>query len=419
MRIEPLANNYIEVLNSKIPETLWTCSPGLCICPNRKLIATCGLRGPGIDQVKGTKSKSSQGLVFISDDHGDSWKKVAEYPFQHARPFIAGDKLYVLGHDGDLMIMVSEDWGESWSKPCKLTSGQSWHQAPCNVLYENNCVYLVMEREIYDDCQAWTPSVLAPVLMRGNVNDDLTLKENWTFASEIAFRDVFDDEELISQGRHFYPIIPKKFYHPVPECECAPPGWLETNVFKIYDPNHYWYDPENKTIHMIARFHCGMTNYAALIKARETGSIPGIGDIVTDFQKLPSGGTCHFMQFPGGQMKFHVLYDEVTKLYWLLNTQATDSMTRADKLPSDRYNLPNNQRTRLVLHFSQNMVDWCFAGLVAVGETEIESRHYASMVIDGDDLCILSRSGDHRAKSAHNGNLITFHKVTNFRELVY
>ena len=41
------------------------------------------------------------------------------------------------------------------------------------------------------------------------------------------------------------------------------------------------------------------------------------------------------------------------------------------------------------------------------------------MDIDGDDLVILSRSGDARAKSAHDGNLITFHRVRNFRELVY
>ena len=47
------------------------------------------------------------------------------------------------------------------------------------------------------------------------------------------------------------------------------------------------------------------------------------------------------------------------------------------------------------------------------------ARHYASMVIDGPDLHVLSRSGDHRAKSAHDGNLITFHTVKDFRDLVY
>jgi hypothetical protein len=103
---------------------------------------------------------------------------------------------------------------------------------------------------------------------------------------------------------------------------------------------------------------------------------------------------------------FHVLYDEQTKLYRLLSTQATDSMIRPDRMPADRDNLPNNERRRLQLHFSKNMIDWCFAGLVAVGPAEHASRHYASMAIEGKDLVILSRSGDQRAKSANDGNLI-------------
>jgi len=32
---------------------------------------------------------------------------------------------------------------------------------------------------------------------------------------------------------------------------------------------------------------------------------------------------------------------------------------------------------------------------------------------------VLSRSGDSYAKSAHDGNMITFHTVRNFRALVY
>ena len=118
-------------------------------------------------------------------------------------------------------------------------------------------------------------------------------------------------------------------------------------------------------------------------------------------------------------MKFHVLYDDISQLYWLLSTQATDSMTQVCRLPENRYNLPNNERRRLQLHFSKNMIDWCFAGLVAVGEVEHASRHYASMAVDGEDIIVLSRSGDHRAKSAHDGNLITFHRIIDFRSLVY
>ena len=48
-----------------------------------------------------------------------------------------------------------------------------------------------------------------------------------------------------------------------------------------------------------------------------------------------------------------------------------------------------------------------FAARVADTGDYRQGRHYASMVIDGGDLQVLSRSGDHRALDAHNGNLIT------------
>jgi len=48
-----------------------------------------------------------------------------------------------------------------------------------------------------------------------------------------------------------------------------------------------------------------------------------------------------------------------------------------------------------------------------------QGRHYAAMDIDGDDLVILSRSGDDNSASAHNGNIIAFHRACNFIDLIY
>jgi len=54
--------------------------------------------------------------------------------------------------------------------------------------------------------------------------------------------------------------------------------------------------------------------------------------------------------------------------------------------------------------------------MVAEGRGKLDSRHYASLLFDGDDLLVLARSGDCRAKTLHDGNLITLHRVRNFRE---
>ena len=41
------------------------------------------------------------------------------------------------------------------------------------------------------------------------------------------------------------------------------------------------------------------------------------------------------------------------------------------------------------------------------------------MAIDGDDLYVLSRSGDETARNAHDGNFISSHTIPDFRELAY
>ena len=67
----------------------------------------------------------------------------------------------------------------------------------------------------------------------------------------------------------------------------------------------------------------------------------------------------------------------------------------------------------------QRMIDWCFAGLVTAGRSVLESRHYAAMAVDGEDLVLVSRSGDEQAHNPHNTDMVTFHRIRDFRSLVY
>ncbi len=413
-----LANEFTVVYESPDPEHIYAYSPGLCRLPNGRLIATMDQGGVGVAALPGvkTKSKGAQGKIFSSDDRGRTWQHRADTPMLHARPFVAGDCVYVLGHDGDLVIVRSVDGGETWSQPVTLTQGQHWHQAPCNVHYANRKVYLVMERNTDPSLRGWPVAALAPVLMAAQVADDLTHREAWTFSNELSFRDAVKatgQPNLL--GVPFYQIGRTAPDNPGDKRDMNPIGWLETNVVQFTDPDHVWYDPAGRTFHLWMRAHTGTTNLACIAKAVEADD----GALTVSLEQAPSGQTMLYVPCPGGQMKFHIIYDQVSRLFWLLSSQATDSMTRPDRLPTDRFNLPNNERHRLALHFSRNCVDWCFAGLIAVGGSYRQSRHYASMVVNGDDLHVLSRSGDGRAKNAHDGNLITFHTVHNFRELVY
>lgn len=419
-RIRPLADEYVAVFESPDPLQIFCNSPGLARCPNGRLVTTLDLSGPGVPDLPGPKGRNpkegkiNQGRIFTSDDRGKTWIQRAFFPFMHARPFVAGKSLYVLGHMGHLMIMRSDDQGLTWSKPTRLTDGGGWHQAPSNVHHARGNIYLVMEKKIYSDVAAWPVSILAPVLMRARVDQDLTRREAWTFASELAFRDAVPDD-IDYFGVPFFRTHRHRGYFPAPKRPMAPTGWLEANVVQFVDPDHYWHDPTGHTFHLWMRAHTGGTGYAAIARVVEDDK----GAMTTMLETMPSGKKCVYVPCPGGQIKFHILYDEDTRRYWLLSSQATDSMTRADRLPAERFELPNNERHRLQLHFSRNCIDWCFAGMVAIGPAVNQSRHYASMVIDGNDLHILSRTGDHRASSAHNCNIISFHTIKNFRRLVY
>jgi hypothetical protein len=417
-KIKALAPNPVIVYRSPYPADVYPYSPGICLLPSGRLVASIDLSGKGMDKMPGIKVERYhalwKGKIFVSDDKGLSWRNTADFPFLHARPFADNNRVYLVGHCSDLCIACSNDEGENWSEPVFFTQGEDWHQAPCNVWYTNEYVYLVMERHQIGVNRLWAATV-APFLMRGKRGTDLTKKGNWTFASELVFQNAVDTDKIRYFGVPFLKCDRQKSVDVGNGRFSAPLGWLESNVVQFTDPRHPFCDRSGHTFHIWARAHTETTNYAAIAKVIENPD----GSMTTKLEKAPSGKTMVYVPCPGGQMKFHILFDSVTKLFWLLSTQATDSMVRPKELDSERYGLPDNERQRLVLHFSKNCFDWCFAGLVDQGKTQKQARHYASMVIDKKDLHILSRSGDQDAASAHNGNIITFHTIKNFRQLVY
>ncbi|AHF91471.1 hypothetical protein OPIT5_15830 [Opitutaceae bacterium TAV5] len=442
--IRPLAQDYVVVGESPDPANVPLYNPSLVRIDSGPQAG----RLLGCYTVSGRRTETASVVnIVASDDHGATWQILATVrlgqprlftvaPVAHGagktgKPVASAPVVYLIGSGSPLRIMRSDDAGATWSAPVKIADG-NWHQSATNFITTNGYVYLALEKRATRVMNAWPVGELAPVLMRARIDADLTRPESWTFAGELAFQDVIpgyreNDPQIDGFGvpffRQQYPdrapvaggrgLLPGLSGGPVRTF--SPMGWLETNVAQITDPAHIWHDPAGKTFHLLMRAHTGGTGYAALLKVVEQPD----GSMKTMPETVPSGKRILFLPVPGGQMRFHLLRDEQTKLWWLLGSQATDSMTRADLLPRDRYDLPNNERHRLVLHFSKNLVDWCFAGLVATGDSPKEARHYASMVIDGDDLAILSRSGDARARSAHDGNLITFHRVKDFRTLVY
>src|SRR5690606_19797403 len=95
----------------------------------------------------------------------------------------------------------------------------------------------------------------------------------------------------------------------------APIGWLEANLVQFHNPDHVWHDPSGRTFYIWMRAHTGSTNLACIAKATEDSS----GCVSVGLATAPSGEPMVYVPCPGGHMRFHILYDEVSQLYWLLS----------------------------------------------------------------------------------------------------
>ena len=402
------------VAESENPEQRSLSSPSILRLPSGKLLVS-------FDEFSTDRTPPQVGrtLVSVSEDDGASWRIAASFPIVQARLFADDRCVYLFGHRGDLCISRSED-GEKWSDPVPLTSGQHWHQSATNVWHTNDGVYLVSERRIAHCGDTWVVPWLAPVLLKGRRNEDLTDRRNWSFATELVFAEAVPGvKQNQTIGDYFgvpffsqqYPVRAHvgggRFMHPL--------GWLEGNVTQILDERHVWHDPSKRTFHLLLRCNTGGVGLGALAKVVEGTD----GSLTTLLESVPSGRKCLFVPLPGGHLRFYLLYDAHDRLYWLIGNQSTDSMCRIECVPPERYNLPNNERNRLVIHFSRNLVDWCFGGTIHSSKDERITRCYPSGVIDGEDLLVVARGADARSPSPRESNLITFYRVKDFRRLAY
>ncbi len=435
--MKELAPDYKIIYKSENPDKEYGFSAGILVCPSGRYIASYDI-------------SDKFGKICISDDKGETWRITCEENFFHGSLFESGGSIYILAtskeRDYNLIVIRSDDEGETWSEPSQLTLGERWMHCSIDAWHKDGYVYLVMDKFTVKEGEvvrsSWRPNIIAPVVLRGKCGEDLLKRENWLFSGETRFRDTINEADIDGFGIPFFRSMeelpegaehekdfwasPEMYRHAYDfENDKAPgpfyfhaTGWIEGNIVQITDPKHYWYDPSGKTLHIFMRCNTHGTGYCAMMKAVERVR-DGREVIDVECEVNPSGKRVVFLPMPGGQNKFFIKYDEKTKLYWLVSSQSIDSMTRIEYISDDRYNLPSDERHRLVLHFSKNMVDWCFAGLVAKDDNERRARHYASMDIEGDDLLIVSRTGDENTKTAHDTNLITLHRIENFRDLIY
>ncbi len=375
------------ITTSPNPDSIYLYTPAIAEGFGGRFVVAVDYGGPGTYYLDGPKSDfgdykaGNQIRVLLSDDKGRTWRETpARIPMMHEILFKAGGSLYMIGHSGRLLITRSDDNGETWSEPAVLCPEPRWHQSCTAVDVYDGKVTLVYEKWVAEK-HKW-PGV-GPVLMQAREDADLTDPSNWKFS------ELYNPDEDMEAARP----------SGIPVNAPGAPGMLETNVIRVHNPANPFYDATGKSVALLARASTGFPDIGVMLKGyeREDGSLA-----IGRFRK--NEGEVYFVHIPGGDLKFHILYDPESRLYWLLHSQIDGRM---------------NYRRRLALSYSPDLLRWTFAGLVAVGPTDHSARHYATMIQDGDDLFIVSRSGDERARTAHDGNIVTFHRIKDFRKLIY
>ena len=377
----------VVIAESPAPDSVFLYTPGIVEGFDGRLVVSVDYGGPGTSVLDGPRSdfgdykSGNQIRILLSDDEGKTWRETsARIPMMHEILFKAGKSLYMIGHSGRLLITRSDDNGETWSEPSVLCPEPRWHQSCAPVDIHDGKVTLVYEKWVSDG-HPW-PGV-GPVLMQAKVDDDLTEASSWKFS------DLYNPDEDMEASRP----------SGIPLTDPGKAGILETNVIRVYDEKSPFYDPSGKSVVLMMRASVGIPDIGVMMRGVEKPD----GSLAVE-KLTKNGREMYFAHIPGADLKFYVVYDPESRLYWLLHSQMDGRM---------------NYRRRLALSYSPDLLKWTFAGLVAVGPADNAARHYASMIIHGDDLLIVSRSGDERARNSHDGNLVTFHRVKDFRDLTY
>ena len=358
-----MSTNRPKVLSQEGVAALTGQEPGLCVLNSGRILL------------------SAQGQVASSDDGGKTWSVVLTEDIQSGRLFQVGDTVYLMGEDGknsNLVIFESRDAGNSWSTKHVLDT-RKWHSAPSAVLQQNGCVYMTMEVQSASAVSAGFSgnAALAPILLKASVGSDLTKRESWTFSSELAYGDILKHG---AANAFDYVDVPNSYG------DQKKVGWAAGNVFQVHDHTSSWYDPDMKTFYIYLHGSEGVQGYALLLKVTENAR----GELSPSLVTAPkSNKILFFVPMSGGNDRFSIIYDPVTKLYW----QASSYMNRDE---------------RIGLYFSRNAYDWCFAGFAA--KAQDGTCKSPSLTTDGNDLLVAAQSGDDQ---------VIVYRVEDYAKLVY
>lgn len=372
-RAEPLAQDYTVVFHNPDRER-YVEGPGLVRLDDGALIAVVPVV-PREEWSKERRLTQSTTHILKSADGGKTWQALAELPFYSAVPWTHRATLYLFANkpgpptarNEDLLILRSSDGGKSWSEPVTLFKGNYWNCHTAMVQHEDRIYWAI------DDLALG--SKRGPRLVAGDLRADILSPNSWRISEPVKFPgappEMFDSKFATQSDQY-----------------------LEPNVIEV-----------NGRLRVLS---------TVKIKRQTTGNICAVLDAKDDGTKLDLK-FARYNAMPGGNLKFCVLWDDASKLFWATSNLPADSENTVN-VKQENFRGSAGDRRFLMLHYSLDALNWFPAGCIAAAPKLSQSFMYARPVIDGDDLAIICRSSVN-APNQHDADCATFHRVRNFRKL--
>lgn len=377
----PLAQNYSVVFHNPDRE-YYVEGCGLVRLDDGELVAVVPVV-PRVEWSAARRAEHSLTHILRSADGGKTWQHLAQLPYYSAVPWSRGQTLYLFANKGgtryrndDLLLLRSEDAGKTWSAPVTLFKGHFWN-CHTGMVVRNNRLYWA-----FDDLSFGNKR--GPVAIAGDLSKDPMDPGAWRLSNPVPFPGV---PEALTNAK--FADLPSQY--------------LEPNVIAVR----------------------GQLRVLATVKPKRqsTAGLAAIFDLTDGGGKLD----LKFAQYhpmPGGQLKFCVIWDDVSRMFWATANVVVDDQGAFDWWAkgsrrgdfSGSNGIGGNDRRFLMLLYSLDGLNWFQAGCVARAPKISQSFMYARPVIDGNDLAIISRSSVN-APNQHDADCATFHRVLNFRSL--
>jgi len=378
--MEPLAQDYVVVAQSPDKNSVYAGSPALARLSGGEVVATYEWFRPAPHK----ESIPYQTEVKVSTDGGQTWALRGQTDIIWPSLFVHGDALYMIGNrrkSREVVISRSLDGGRTWADEVTLFAVRS-HNAPTTVTFQNGYVYRAFETIPFTGRSGGGRSSWESFVVAGDLAADLLDPAAWRISPTLRFPGT--PRPLNSRA---YPAEPNN----TEDC------WIEGNVISVQGQ-----------LRTMLRVH---------LQGRATVGMAAICNLDDDGESMDYRFD-QFCPMLGGQCKFHIVFDEVSQLFWTCVNPVTNTFSPVDEhlAAAGFKGPPGNERRILWLLYSHDAENWFGAGCVAMSHKVSDSFSYSSQLIVGDDLLVLARTSVN-GLNQHDTNLITLHRVANFRRL--